>query len=460
MTAKVKSRYQTILTTIILCFPLIYLTLIPVIQLSLIRNYFGTVISTDTLIYIYSSHGFLYLGFAGSVLFFRNRKISFALTGNWEKSLERILLILLVACVAYVSVAILRIYLRWDVFSLPPTEVRQTLQVTRQSVTLIGIFNAALHAAPTMLMLFLIPYISKFKNQNFVQFMGLFFFVIFVALMTMEGARLGVLISIILVIFAFIVSGIQRNQTKKVTVLFLTATIVLSVLSMVSSYRGFTEREKVLGRSNIVESREGLVRTFGLNDPNEYYDIEAKSRPPSIKDPQKPSIGTSTTPPFRQNLLLICFYISHPIHSINLILEKNADLNLYGVLTFSHAYKLMVTSWNTVNNVDQTLKYYGVLGRYIGWTGTILIEFGVWGALVAHLISGLVFGYIVSLALRPGGLNSPFYVFVPLVLAIILCLPIVNVITSSLGQSLLIWLGVVFLAMILQVGNKFKLIER
>lgn len=444
-----------IIRHIFLAIPTVYLLVAPIIQMLVFSMHFDRAIQWYTVVFVLSANVLFLVGYVGT--FWRLTQVPARSKAKPCKvaALELVLVFLGLASLSYVLVAVFRISILSSAFAADPAQVRQTLQITRTGISWIGFLNALLHAAPTVFLMSVILFSNALpvRRRTLSKAASVLFFGAFAYLLRLEGASLGVIISLCLVASSIAVSWFRLGDARRIGYDLIATVFVVACMVAVSAGHSLTERQELFGNDSAEATRNSLVTSFNLG-----ADADAPGRP---DDREAPSPATDVSPAIarsgeevltnvgNQREVLVAFYVSHQIAAIDRILGQRDPTNLYGLQTFSSFDKAFGLVLPTPD-VEAVLMDYGVLGQYIGLVGSVLIEFGPAGSLVFMLALGAVCGFAISLTMMGG--NSPFLLLAPIVPAFVVFSPFDNLFATSLGQALVVWVGLAIL--FLFVGAK------
>lgn len=454
-TAK-QSRVQ-IIRHIFLAIPTVYLLVAPVIQMLVFSMHFDREIQLYTVVFVMSANLLFLVGYGGTFWRLTQRSTRSKARQRKIASLQLVLVFLGLASLSYVLVAVFRISILSSAFAADPAQVRQTLQITRTGISWVGFLNALLHAAPTVFLMSVILFSNELpvRGRTLSKAASVLFFGAFAYLLRLEGASLGVIISLFLVAGSIAVSWFRLGNARRIGYVLIATVFVIACMVAVSSGNSLTERQELFGNESAEATRNSLITSFNLS-----ADADADA-PRGADDREAPLPATDVSPAIAssgeeiltdvgdQREVLVAFYVSHQIAAIDRILSHRDPTNLYGLQTFSSFGKAFGLVLPTPD-VEAVLMDYGVLGQYVGLVGSVLIEFGPAGSLVFMLALGAVCGFAISLTMTGG--NSPFLLLAPIVPAFVVFSPFDNLFATSLGQALVVWVGLAVL--LLFVGTK------
>lgn len=134
---------------------------------------------------------------------------------------------------------------------------------------------------------------------------------------------------------------------------------------------------------------------------------------------------------------MACFYFVHPLKSIDRIVEKQADMNLFGFFMMPNYYKLLeMTGLGSERARISVSNHYGITGLYSGLVGSALIDFG-WLGPAFIVILGFFAGRILRSCVLYEAQPSLLFILGPIVPALIITAPIINMVSLAQFQSMI-----------------------
>ncbi|XIA64100.1 hypothetical protein ACFIOY_35065 [Bradyrhizobium sp. TZ2] len=396
---------------------LAYLIAVPTAQIFLLGYCFDASIAPSSALTIYGAAILLGGGFGIGLLRPTAESTRPAIPSN---GLTWIAGLLVIASILYVAVAVYRIDARWDSFSLGPSAARFDLIRTRKEVTTSGLLNAVFIGAPATLVLFVTIFDGRVRHKTIFRAAAVLAFGAFFYLTALEGGRSPYLLTILMTVSAITFHLLRGEKLKDLGRLFLLSLIATSILSFYVAYREAGSREAETGRTTV----EATEKNYSA-----YLEGQPTSRPKSISS----TVG--------------CFYAAHTPKSIDKIVAKNADRNLFGFYMMPNYFKLAATLGIFEDSWISYSDYYDITGLYVGLTGALLIDFSWAGILMAGVI-GFLIGKLVNIALSKNGANSPFYPLATIAPIALALAPLTDMISMAQFQSMTPWLLLVTITLV------------
>lgn len=331
------------------------------------------------------------------------------------KTLYVIAIFLVIASALYVIAATIRVYVRWDSFAVGPAAARFALMNSRTGVTAVGFFNFVFLGAPSVLTLFVCVFAERIPRFNIFRLASVILFGVFVYLVALEGGRSPYLFSLVVICAAVLFHLYQGHTLKSAGPSYLIGLVAISIFGFTTSYREIAAREAVTGRTSAAQAERNY---------SAYIDGAA-----STAGHTRDTVRSTSS-------LVMCFYGSHSTKSIDKIVKKGADKNLYGFYLMPNYYKIAETLKIATKPWLSFSDYYGTTGMFVGLTGALLIDFS-WIGLLILAPFGLFLGVLSRLGLTDSEKRSSLSLVAPIAPVLFLASPLSDVISSAQFQSML-----------------------